>query len=73
MRNDGKQYLRIERRCPRCHAHRYHHANMTETTHAISICCAECGHTWKGRYKRDEWEESGEGNELFAELVPIED
>ncbi len=55
MRVNGKQFLRIDRVCPRCHVHRLHHANMNEATHAVSICCAECGHTWAGRYKKDEW------------------
>jgi len=50
-------YVKVDRRCPRCNAHRYHNAKRktVDNRHVVSINCAECGHDWTGRFKRSEW------------------
>ena len=52
-RNDNSDHTKLDRHCPRCHAHRYHFGNRVE--HKVTITCAECGHSWNGKFNRDEW------------------
>ena len=53
----GIDYVKVDRKCPRCYAHRYHFANRKQAgkKFVVRITCAECGHDWKGRHKKDEW------------------
>lgn len=52
---------KIERRCPRCHAHRMHDLVKTfPKGRRMRLACAECGHQWTGRalardMDDDEW------------------
>lgn len=46
--------MKIDRRCPKCKAHRKHWLEMPVTGRRTTIQCAECGHKWTGRiFKRD--------------------
>jgi DNA-directed RNA polymerase subunit M/transcription elongation factor TFIIS len=56
---------KLERHCPRCRAHHYHFARAWQLERSngdplgpvhVDIDCAGCGHTWRGRFKREEWE-----------------
>ncbi len=53
----GINYVRLDRHCPRCCAHRNHTARRRKEggRHVVSITCAECGHDWAGRFRREEW------------------
>ncbi len=57
--NMAVTYVKVDRRCPRCHAHRMHFAHRSKhgSTFRIKITCAECGHDWKGRFLSEEWSE----------------
>ncbi len=48
--------MKIERRCPKCRAHRYHFcdARLAQTERRAEATCAECGHNWKVRLSRSE-------------------
>jgi len=54
----GGKFIRIARRCPRCHAEHYHHVETPVSEFAARararIICAACAHRWWGRLKRDE-------------------
>jgi ribosomal protein L37E len=56
----GITYVKLDRRCPRCHAHRYHSAHRSKpgTKHLVTVTCAECGHGWLGKFRKDEWSDS---------------
>jgi ribosomal protein S27AE len=45
--------IKIDRRCPRCGAHRNHFAKRLRNSRA-EVACAECGHGWIGRLFRIE-------------------
>jgi hypothetical protein len=56
---------KLDRHCPRCGAHHYHFARAWQLQRSngecfgpvhVDIDCADCGHTWRGRYRKDEWE-----------------
>lgn len=55
IRPGDMDHSKLDRKCPRCHQRRYHFGNMIKSTKAVKITCAECGHSWRGRYKKDEW------------------
>lgn len=44
--------VKVERRCPRCGCHAYHWGNLCGILHRIG--CANCGHEWTGRIRKDE-------------------
>lgn len=50
---------RLDRHCPRCWVHRYHWSRLVGNgkRHKVFITCAECGHGWEGKYRKDEWSE----------------
>jgi DNA-directed RNA polymerase subunit M/transcription elongation factor TFIIS len=46
---------KIDRHCPRCHAHHYHFSHpLPKKPHRAWIDCAACGHRWLGRLTREE-------------------
>jgi ribosomal protein L37E len=45
---------RIARVCPRCHHNIYHWAHLFPGNR-VEASCADCGHEWKPRFVRDEW------------------
>lgn len=45
---------RITRVCPRCHYRGYNWAGRDKA--GVTIRCGECGHEWKGAYRKDEWQ-----------------
>lgn len=48
--------LSIERTCERCGARLYHSAILrVGKRHIVDIRCKACGHEWRARYKKDEW------------------
>lgn len=56
---------KLDRQCPRCRKRLYHFARRELTLkpgtaftgiHYVEIDCADCGHSWRGRYRVDEWE-----------------
>lgn len=59
--NDVLVHVKLDRRCPRCHAHHYHFANRElrpdglRQVWQVTIDCTACGHRWIGRYRKDEW------------------
>lgn len=47
---DSARSLKIDRRCPRCRAHRYHFTHDRKPDSArCGVSCAECGHPWRTR------------------------
>ena len=51
---------KIDRRCPRCHKRLYHfirewlrEPKPGESSTPIRIDCADCGHTFRGRYNHE--------------------
>jgi ribosomal protein L37E len=51
METEAKR-VKVKRQCPRCRQHAYHWGNVHGIMHRIG--CANCGHEWKGRIRKDE-------------------
>lgn len=60
------RFPKVERHCPRCRAHRYHFS--TVNNRKMLICCAECGHQWRGRYRRTELDGVAGCNDCAKEM-----
>ncbi len=54
---------RIVRTCSRCTGglrqpyHHWAHLYRGAKKKFIRLTCCHCGHTWHGRYKKDEWDD----------------
>lgn len=60
MLPDWIQTLKIVRKCPRCHRSLYHRARLYRREgpkggYHVQADCADCGHPFRPRFIRDEW------------------
>jgi len=51
------QCLQLVRTCPGCNRTYHQSARLNRASNRVSLTCVDCGHSWRGRYRQDEWEQ----------------